>query len=174
MIASENARNILNFLLFQAGWFACVLYPGLAGAGIVLVFLVVHFALVSQHRVTELQFVGLGTVAGSVLDGIWFRTGILDDGTGGEVLLTPPWLVAIWAIFMTTLSHSLNWISKKTWLPFVLAPLAGPFAYWSASQVGAVQLPQLVPSLIALGLGWLIIFPLLLFARKSLYPELAR
>ncbi|HEA51074.1 MAG TPA: DUF2878 domain-containing protein, partial [Marinobacter antarcticus] len=27
-------------------------------------------------------------------------------------------------------------------------------------------------SLIALGLGWLVVFPLLLFARKSLYPEL--
>ena len=34
MIASETARNVLNFLLFQAGWFACVFYPGLIGAGI--------------------------------------------------------------------------------------------------------------------------------------------
>ena len=173
MIASETARNVLNFLLFQAGWFACVLYPGLIGAGIVLLFLVMHFVLVSQNRMTELQFVGLGTVVGSVLDGIWFRTGVLDDGTG-QVLLTPPWLVAMWAIFMTTLSHSLDWISKKAWLPFVLAPVAGPFAYWSASHLGAVHLPELIPSLIALALGWLIIFPLLLFARKTLYPELVR
>ena len=127
MIASETARNVLNFLLFQAGWFACVFYPGLIGAGIVVIFLVLHFVLVSQNRMTELQFIGLGTVVGSVLDGIWFRTGILDDGSG-QVMLTPPWLVAIWAIFMTTLSHSLDWISKKAWLPFVLAPFAGPFA----------------------------------------------
>ncbi|MBC7183909.1 MAG: DUF2878 domain-containing protein, partial [Marinobacter sp.] len=124
-------------------------------------------------RITELQFIGLGTVAGALLDGIWFNTGILDDGSG-ELLLTPPWLVAIWAIFMTTLSHSLDWISRKPWLPFVLAPIAGPFAYWSASKLGAVQLPELAPSLIALGFGWLVIFPLLLFARKSLYPELVR
>jgi hypothetical protein len=173
MIRSETARNVLNFLLFQAGWFACVFYPGLIGAGIVVVFLVLHFVLVSQHRITELQFIGLGTVAGAVLDGIWFNTGILEAGTG-EVLLTPPWLVAIWAIFMTTLSHSLGWIGRKPWLPFVLAPIAGPFAYWSASQLGAVELPELVPSLIALGFGWLVIFPLLLFTRKSLYPELVR
>jgi hypothetical protein len=173
MIASETARNVLNFLLFQAGWFACVFYPGLIGAGIVVVFLILHFVLVSQHRITELQFIGLGTVAGAVLDGIWFNTGILEAGTG-EVLLTPPWLVAIWAIFMTTLSHSLDWISRKPWLPFLLAPIAGPFAYWSASQLGAVKLPELVPSLFALGIGWLVIFPLLLFTRKSLYPELVR
>jgi len=173
VIASETGRNVLNFLLFPAGWFACVFYPGPVGAGIVVLFLILHFVLVSQNRITELQFVVLGTVAGSVLDGIWFRTGILDDGSGA-ILLTPPWLVTIWAIFMTTLSHSLNWMSRKPWLPFVFAPIAGPFTYWSASQIGAVELPDLIPSLIALGFGWLVIFPLLLFARKTLYPELAR
>ena len=173
MITSETIRNILNFVLFQAGWFACVFYPNRLGAGIVVVFLVLHFTLVSQNRMTELQYVGLGTVVGSVLDGLWFHTGILDDGSG-KVLLTPPWLVAIWAIFMTTLSHSLEWISRKAWLPFVLAPLAGPFAYWSASQLGVITFPQLVPSLAALAVGWLVVFPALLYARKTLYPELAR
>lgn len=173
MIASATARNVLNFLLFQTGWFACVFYPSLIGAGIVVVFLILHFVLVSQKRMTELQFIGLGTLVGSVLDGIWFRSGVLDNGTG-QAMLTPPWLVAIWAIFMTTLSHSLDWISKKAWLPFVLAPFAGPLAYWSASQLGAVELPELMPSLIALGFGWLVVFPLLLFARKALYPELVR
>ncbi|HDZ37311.1 MAG TPA: DUF2878 domain-containing protein [Marinobacter sp.] len=171
MIASETARNILNFILFQIGWFACAAYPTLLGPVLVLVFLAIHFVFVSQHRFTELQFVGLGTVVGALLDGLWFYLGVLDDGSG-TVLITPLWLVAIWAIFMTTLSHSLNWISRKMFLAFLFAPIAGPFAYWSASKIGVVVLPDLVASLIALGLGWLVVFPLLLFARKSLYPEL--
>lgn len=171
MIRSETARNVLNFACFQVGWLICVLYPGLLAAGLVLLFLVAHFVLVSQKRFSELQFIGLGTVVGAALDLLWFRTGILAS-TQGEVVLTPPWLVAIWAIFMTTLSHSLNWISRRVWLAFVLAPMAGPFAYWSASKLGAVTLPELVPSLLALALGWLVVFPLLLFLRKSLYPEL--
>ncbi|MCS5563100.1 DUF2878 domain-containing protein [Marinobacter sp.] len=171
MIRSETARNVLNFACFQVGWLICVLYPGLLAAGLVLLFLVAHFVLVSQKRFSELQFIGLGTVVGAALDLLWFRTGILAS-TQGEVVLTPPWLVAIWAIFMTTLSHSLNWISRRVWLAFVLAPMAGPFAYWSASKLGAVSLPDLIPSLLALALGWLVVFPLLLFLRKSLYPEL--
>ncbi len=171
MIRSETARNVLNFACFQVGWLICVLYPGLLAAGLVLLFLVAHFVLVSQKRFCELQFIGLGTVVGAALDLLWFRTGILAS-TQGEVVLTPPWLVAIWAIFMTTLSHSLNWISRRVWLAFVLAPMAGPFAYWSASKLGAVTLPELIPSLLALALGWLVVFPLLLFLRKSLYPEL--
>lgn len=115
---------------------------------------------------------GLGTVVGGVLDGIWFYTGVLDDGTG-QVVLTPIWLIAIWAIFMTTLSHSLQWVSRKRWLPWVLAPMAGPFAYWSASQLGAVELPVLATSLVALAIGWMVVFPLLLYVRNALYTELA-
>ncbi|MGO1692331.1 MAG: DUF2878 domain-containing protein [Marinobacter sp.] len=172
MITSEAARNALNFILFQIGWFACVVYPDVLGPMLVLMFLLIHFVFVSQNRFKELQFIGLGTVVGSLLDGLWFRLGILDDGSGA-VLITPLWLVAIWAIFMTTLSHSLNWISRKVWLAFLFAPFAGSFAYWSASKIGGVELPALVPSLIALALGWLVVFPLLLFARKSLYPELS-
>lgn len=172
MIISETARNILNFALFQAGWFACVIYPNSFGPVLVLFLLLFHFIFISQNRFTELQFIGLGTVIGSLLDGLWFRLGVLDDGTGA-VLLTPPWLVAMWAIFMTTLSHSLNWISRKIWLAFVLAPFAGTFAYWSASKMGAVQFPELALSLTALAFGWLVVFPALLFARKSLYPELS-
>ena len=48
MITSKNARNLLNFILFQTGWLACVLYPGLATVGLILVFLGLHLALVSQ------------------------------------------------------------------------------------------------------------------------------
>ncbi|SOB75279.1 Protein of unknown function [Marinobacter sp. LV10R510-11A] len=172
MITSETARNVLNFILFQIGWFACAVYPDLLGPVLVLAFLLIHFVFVSQNRFAELQFIALGTVIGSLLDGLWFRLGILDSSSGA-VLITPLWLIAIWAIFMTTLSHSLNWISRKIWLAFVFAPFAGSFAYWSASKIGVVELPNLTLSLIALAFGWLLVFPLLLFARKSLYPELA-
>jgi len=173
MITSGVSRNILNFILFQTGWLTCVIYPDLLGPLLVVVFLLIHFAFVSQYRLTELQFIGLGTVVGTVLDGLWFRLGILDDGTGA-VLITPPWLVAIWAIFMTTLSHSLNWISRRIWLAFLFAPVAGPFTYWSATRIGVVELPELAPSLLALALGWLVVFPLLLYIRKSLFPELSQ
>lgn len=173
MIASQTVRNVINFALFQAGWFLCILYPGMAAAGVIALMVAFHIAFISQHRITELQFIGAGTVIGGVLDGIWFQTGILDDGTG-SVELTPIWLVAIWAIFMTTLSHSLSWISNKVWLPFVCAPVAGPFAYWSASKLGTVELPDLTLSLAALAVGWLVVFPGLLYLRRFLYPELTR
>ncbi|MEC7816169.1 MAG: DUF2878 domain-containing protein [Pseudomonadota bacterium] len=172
MIASETARNIVNFVLFQIGWFACVVYPGMAAVGLVVVFLGLHMALVSQKRFAELQFIGFGVVLGSLMDTLWFRTDVLSLVGNEDVLIAPPWLVAIWVIFMTTLCHSLNWVGQKKWLPWVLAPFAGPFAYWSASKLGIVTLPDLWISLAAMAVGWMLLFPLLLFVRRSLYSEL--
>lgn len=171
MIRSDTVRNVINFGLFQAGWFACVLYPGLAAVGFVVVILAIHLAFISKAPASELQFIGAGTVLGGVLDGLWFNTGVLDNGVT-DFQLTPIWILGLWAAFSTTLSHSLSWISAKPWLPFVCAPIAGPFAYWSASKLGAVDMPDLTLSLAALALGWLVVFPLLLYIRKTLYPEL--
>lgn len=173
MIRSQTARNVINFVLFQAGWFACVLYPGLAAVGVVVLLVGFHLVFISQARMSELQFIGAGVVLGGLLDGLWFNTGVLDNGVSG-FQLTPVWILGLWAAFTTTLSHSLSWIGARPWLPFVCAPVAGPFAYWSASKLGAVEMPDLTLSLAALALGWLVVFPLLLYIRKILYPELVQ
>jgi hypothetical protein len=160
-------------VLFQAGWFACVLFPGFAAVGVVILLVGFHLVFISQARMSELQFIGAGVVLGGLLDGLWFNTGVLDNGVSG-FQLTPVWILGLWAAFTTTLSHSLSWIGSRPWLPFVCAPVAGPFAYWSASKLGAVEMPDLTLSLAALALGWLVVFPLLLFIRKTLYPELVQ
>lgn len=173
MIRAELAAKTLNFVLFQAAWFICVLYPSLSGAGLALLFVMIHLIAISHHRWSELQFIGLGTVLGGLLDSLWFRVGILDDGTG-SVQLSPPWLVAIWAIFMTTFNHSLDWVTRRRWTLILLPPSAGPLAYWSASHLGAIELPTPAWSLAALAIGWLVLFPALACLRKLLYPELVR
>jgi len=173
MIQSGSTRNLINFVLFQAGWLVCVLYPGFAAVGVVILLVGFHLVFISQAPWSELQFIGAGTVLGGILDGLWFNTGVLDNGISG-FQLTPVWILGLWAAFTTTLSHSLSWISARPWLPFVCAPVAGPFAYWSASRLGAVEMPDLTLSLAALAVGWLVVFPLLLYIRKTLYPELVQ
>mgnify|MGYP001033770395 FL=1 len=173
MITSQTYRNILNFVMFELGWLACILLPQAWALAVVGLFLLLHFVLVSQHKLEELQFIVIGTLAGSVLDGLWLRTGILAD-TSGAAVVTPPWLIALWAIFMTSLNHSLKWLGRNRLVMFLIVPIAGPFAYWSASALGAVTLPSLLPSLLALAVGWLVLFPALLSLRDALYPRLAQ
>lgn len=171
MIQRDTFRKLINFILFQAGWFVCVLYPGVASAAVAFGIVAAHLALISQKPGREWQFILLGTVLGSLLDGLWYQLGVMAD-PAREVLWTPIWLVGVWAVFLTTLAHSLAWMGSRRWLPFALAPVAGPFAYWSAGQLGAVSLPQLLPSLLALALGWLVIFPLLMYIKQRFYPEI--
>ncbi len=171
MIRSAGLRNLLNFVLFQAGWFLCVLFPGVLSAVAAVALVLLHLVFVSQRPVRELQFVLLGTVVGSLIDSLWFHLDIMNSSTSTS-LWAPVWLIGIWALFMTTLAHSLAWVGRRIWLPFVLAPIAGPFAYWSASRLGAVSLPDLTLSLPALALGWMISFPLMLHVRRRYFADL--
>lgn len=171
MIQSAGVRNLVNFVLFQAGWFLCVVYPGTLTAIAALVLVVLHLVLVSQRPARELQFIVLGTVVGSLIDSVWFYLGVMSS-QAGTALWAPLWLVGVWAMFMTTLAHSLSWTGTRAWLPFTLAPIAGPFAYWSASKLGAVSLPDPTLSLPALALGWMISFPLMMYIRRRYFPEL--
>lgn len=168
MIQHSLTRNALNFILFQVGWFVCVMFPGLLAATTALGIVGLHLLLVSQRPAIEFRFILVGTVLGSLLDGLWFRLGILFE-PGFHTAWTPVWLVGIWAMFMTTLAHSLAWMGKTRWLPFLFAPVAGPFAYWSATRLGSITFPETVPSLIALAVGWLVLFPALLTIKRRYF-----
>lgn len=168
-MTSATTFKVVNFLLFQAGWLACVL---LANAWVVVIAIGVvafHLAVVSTRPGAEARFILLGVILGTLLDGLWFQTGVIQDGAGST--WTPLWLMAIWALFMTTLAHSLAWMHQRLWLPFVLAPVAGPFAYLAASKLDAVTLPGGAVSLAALAIGWLVIFPLLMAIQKRRFAE---
>lgn len=168
-MSRDTLRKLANFLLFQGGWLACVLLADWTAVAIVVAIVLLHLAVISVRPAAELRFILLGLVLGSLLDGLWFRTGVLADDAGS--LWTPPWLVAIWALFLTTLAHSLAWMHARLWLPFVLAPVAGPVAYVSASALGAVSLPAPVWSVPALAAGWLLIFPLLMAIQRRWFRE---
>lgn len=168
-MASANTLKVVNFLLFQAGWLACVLLANSWAVAVAIGIVAFHLAVVSARPGVEARFILLGVVLGTLLDGLWFQTGIIEDGAGSS--WTPLWLMAIWALFMTTLAHSLAWMHQRIWLPIVLAPVAGPFAYLAASKLGAVSLPGGAVSLGALALGWLIIFPLLMVIQRRRFAE---
>jgi hypothetical protein len=168
-MSSATALKLLNFLLFQAGWLVCVLLTNSWAVLIATGIVAFHLAVVSARPAAEARFILLGVVLGSLVDGLWFRTGVMQDGIGSS--WTPLWLVAIWALFMTTLAHSLNWMHERIWLPFLLAPIAGPFAYLAASKLDAVMLPEGAMSLAALAVGWVVVFPLLMAIQKRYFPE---
>lgn len=169
-LTGTGTGKLINFTLFQLGWLLLVVWPGLGSTVLALALVAFHLSLISRAWRAELRFIVIGTLIGSLLDGLWFQTGILSDQAGS--LWTPYWLMAVWAIFLTTLAHSLAWMHQKPWLPWILAPVSGPFAYWAASRLGPIELDQGVISLLALAIGWLLVFPLLLWLQRRYFAEM--
>jgi len=154
-----------NVVLFQLGWFACVLgaahgYP-LQGALVALVIVAAHVALAARPG-REFALVAAAAATGAVADSLlaasgWLRydAGVLVEGTA------PYWIVAMWALFAITLNVSMRALRSRLWLGALLGLVGGPAAYYAGANLGALMLVQLLPALAALAAIWALAMPLL-------------
>lgn len=156
----------VNFVLFQFGWFGVVLsgaakQPGLA-TGIAGAVLIVHLSY-ARRILPELKLALMAGALGLVLDSALTGLGLLRFDSGQWVSwAAPPWIVAMWMMFATTLNSSLSWLKGRFGLAALLGAIAGPLAYFGGAKFGAVQLPEgPVLSLLGVALAWLIAMPLL-------------
>ena len=167
----STAGVIANFMGFQAGWFACVLCAARevpwAGTFVALAIVAVHCSRAARPQ-QELKLVGIAVLLGVVCDSLLFSLGWLDFRSGVLVPgLAPYWILAMWALFATTLNVSLAWLKQRLATGALLGALAGPLAYWGGARLGAVVLAAPTSALAALAVGWALITPLLtLLARR--------
>jgi len=167
-----------NFILYQVGWFACVLGAarGLPWVGVAVSAAVVAWHLARAPRARpELALVALGMLTGAIFDTLLARSGWLHFETGMVVDRTAPyWMLALWAGFATTLNVSLRWLRSSPALAVLLGALGGPAAYYAGAKLGAVEFDNLAAALVAIGVGWAIVTPLLVGAARRLDGYAAR
>lgn len=160
------ARILCNLLLFQIGWFACVL-SGAAqrpwiGALIALVIVAIHLVQAPDAE-AEFKLVMIAFAIGAVWDSMLVWLNWLHYSSGILIPHTAPyWIVLMWGLFATLLNVSLRWL-KGRWLVAALAgSMGGPFAYYGGHQLGALEFGNQHAALIALALGWAVITPVLM------------
>jgi hypothetical protein len=150
---------LLNALLFQIGWFACVLgasRPWLLT--VALACLAAHFIWIARWR-AEGRLVASVALLGCALDSFLLNLGIFDFGGSGRLL--PAWLALLWALFATTLNHSLAWSARPWWLGSLLGAVAGPLSYLAGARLAGVVLPLGPwPTLLLLAVVWAGVMPL--------------
>lgn len=160
----------LNFLAFQVGWFACVLGAanGVAWIGVLAVLAAAALHLARARRPgAELRLLLTATTLGLVLDSLLLATGwVAYPGSfaGGQWLpaLAPYWLVAMWALFATTLNVSMGWLRGRPLLAALFGAVGGPLSYWAGARLGAMELLQPTLALAALAVIWGLAMPLLM------------
>jgi hypothetical protein len=163
---------VVNFVLFQIGWFACVLGAahGLPWIGALAAAAIIglHLARATQPKL-ELALVAAAAVLGALFETFLVRAGWVRFETG--VLfedMAPYWMVALWAIFATTLNVSLRWLRAQTGLAALFGAIGGPAAYYAGAKLGALELVRTGAALAAIAAGWAILTPVLLRAARHL------
>jgi hypothetical protein len=164
-------RMAFNVLAFQLGWLVVVgsAARGAALLGVGFAALVVLLQLASRTlRQGEWPVLAAALAIGLVFDTLLAATGLVRFADAGPLApMAPAWILALWALFATTLNCSLRWLQQRPWLAAALGAVAGPLSYLAAEQMGACTLQARVPALIALALGWAAVLPLLLaLARR--------
>ena len=156
----------INFIGFQIGWFACVL--GAAYGQTLLAVIAVLF-IIAQHlyrnsSYAELYIILTAMVIGFIWESLLVTSGWLSYGLAADSLVfAPVWLVAMWALFATTINLSMAWLKQRWLLASLMGAVFGPLAFIAGEKLGAVQFLDRLLALLGLAIGWALLLPLLLW-----------
>ena len=168
--------HLINYALYQAGWFACVLgaasHRPWTGFLIATILIGAHLTL-SPDRSIEARLVVLVTAVGAVVEIVQIGAGTyrFTSGTVNHAL-PPPWLLAMWAQFATTLRFSLRRVITRPVFAALFGAAGGPIAFLAGARLGAViLLPPLTHGLLRLSISWAIALVIVSAIVRRLTPE---
>mgnify|MGYP000974472541 CR=1 FL=1 len=159
-----SRAQIINLLLFQLGWFACVL----GGAyGHVVLGSLVAAAVIGYHfykaadTIQELRLLVLALIIGIVFESIFTAQG-LARYSHGQVFdaIAPLWMILMWPLFATTLNLSMRWL--KGLAPVLIAIIGAvfaPLAYYAGNRLGAVEYDHFNLSIGLIAIAWAALLP---------------
>ena len=151
--------RLINYALYQFGWFACVLggASGRPGVGFLIAVLLVsvHLAL-CRERALEVTLVVLATAVGVAVEIAQIAAGTYRFTSGTLIdALPPPWLLAMWGQFATTFRFSLRSVITRPVSAALFGAAGGPIAFLAGERLGAViLLPPLTYGLLRLSISW--------------------
>lgn len=172
---SRTAR-IVNFLLFQICWMACV-WGAARGMGWLGPVCVAVFAAIElprmAHPAREVLLLLTVAVLGTLVDTSYLAMGLVEYASSTTSGVAPLWITGLWVSFALTLNRSLDWLAARPLLAASLGLLGGPLAYWIAFAVwGAGRfVGDTWLALLIIGVAWALITPLLFVLAARLVPQ---
>ncbi|MEM7570717.1 MAG: DUF2878 domain-containing protein [Pseudomonadota bacterium] len=131
--------KLLNFVLFQAIWFGCILWRD-AFEPIAFALIALHL-LLCRNRTTELGLMLSCGLFGIAIDSALSIAGVFEFADAQRLLPVPLWLMAIWFGFAATLRHGLQFFVARAFILLPLAAIGAPLNYLAAERFGAVVFP---------------------------------
>ena len=166
-VRNAGRSVIVNFVVFQLAWFACVLaaargWPWLGTACVAAV--VVWHVRAAPSTLLEARLVGATLLFGVVFESLQATTHAVSYTFGTiDPRLPPQWLLAMWALFAITLNVSLRWLKRRWLVAAVLGGVGGPLAFAGGVRLGAATFIDRPRALWALAVGWAVAMPVLMW-----------
>ncbi len=159
-----------NFVLFNLGWIASVIFmvsamPAMA-LGCIAVVVALRLAAVAVPM-KEGLFIGIFALAGCLLVSLLPRTGLMTlTGSPEQPGIPELWLVGLWVLFATTINSGFRWI-KRSWGASAFAgSVLGILSYMALAGLGMIE--ARFPTMISLGLSWSVLMPLLALVADTI------
>ena len=163
----RDYSRLPNFGLQQCAWWACVLWMGWLGPGVMALFLCLHFWVTRSAWRAELPLVVLSVLLGTLLDNLLAEMGLVSYVGELRVGESPFWLVAIWAGFGATLRHSQRTFVDATYKALLTGLLGGPLAYLGGEKLERVVIDK-PAGLVGIALLWVAVMVSLSLASRAL------
>jgi len=165
MKMNVDPKIALNFIGCQVAWSACVLGGAndraLAGTLVAAAVIVLHLALV-KRAAPEALMIATASVIGLVWDSTLIAIGLFTYPSGIIVpSLAPYWMVALWAVFATSLNLSMGFLKGRLWLAALVGGIGGPVSYLAGGRLGGLEMADPALALGVQALGWAVLLPLL-------------
>lgn len=159
---------LINIIAFQLLWWLCVLsrngLESWLALQIVMLYCMWHVCLI--ERPLALLPISVCALLGVVSDQLLYTLQFLDF-PGYRSAWIPLWMIALWFAFATTLNISLRWLQGRWRLAALLGSMLAPLTYWGAQGLGAITFPDRIAGLLAVGLSWGILLPLMTWIRQQ-------
>ena len=164
---------VTNFVLFQLGWFACVLGGAydqtLLGSLIAMAVIAYHFYN-APDAMKEFRLLMLALIIGLVFESIVTAQHFARYSHGQMFeFIAPLWMILMWPLFATTLNLSMRWLKGLAPLSIaLLGALFAPLAYFAGNRLGAVTYDDFTLSMVLIAIAWAALLPVLVTLSLTL------
>lgn len=148
---------LIDFVLFQAAWFACVLatrtdFPH--ALPLVGLLLILGRVLFTKRFRQALPFVLACAAIGVCGDAVLVALGFLGFEPYPNLFGAPLWMVALWLNFGLMIHPLFSWFVKSCPRALIGFAVGGVIAYYSGEKLEVLSLPMGWQSALAVGAEW--------------------
>ena len=159
-------KLLLNAGIYQTGWFICALgasrVPTLV-VPVIAAMVALQLWLGGNWR-RDLRFIVVVGAIGALVDSVLGNLGIMRFVVGDmTTAFAPPWLIALWIIFGTTIPHALKFLVGRPAIAALFGAMGGAGSYYAGDVVfGAIAIgDSTVFSVAVLAVTWAVLMPAL-------------